>query len=373
MMAAIVVLILCLLPVCVLAGYPLYAWLKSVFFHKRIIYSDDTVQPVSIIIACKDEELYIRAKLDSFLAPENWIEGSEIIVVSNGSMDGTNAILQQYAHHPHVQVIIWEHRSSKIISVNHAMKLVKNGIIVFSDCRQTMKPGSVKCLVRNFADPSVGTVTSVLDNSGGRKRLTIRNLLNFIADCESRSGSSLNVFGALYAQRRTVFREFPANLLFDDLFVVVSTLLQDKRIIAEREAVICDVDFETYYQSNRIQRLARGLMIFLTQQYAMIRKLPAKFYLRFMIFKYLKLLLPFILLALIADALWLTYVHHLQGALLFVAGLICALCVYTPIRKLVAHLVSINFNFMMAVLRFVFFNERSNTWDKLHVIKSPDP
>jgi cellulose synthase/poly-beta-1,6-N-acetylglucosamine synthase-like glycosyltransferase len=350
--------------------YPGFIWLRSVFFPRPVLKADTHVQPVSIIIACNNEELFIRQKIDSFLSEGEWIEGSEIIVVSNGSTDGTNAILAEYTDNPDIRVFIEQGQGSKIKSVNRGVAEARCELLVFSDCRQVMKKGSVKHLVANFMDPQVGTVNSTLMDPANEHRISLRSFLNFISRCESHSGSSLNVFGALYAQRKSAFREFPSDLLFDDLFVVVSTLLQKKRLVSDKNAVIYDLSFEEYYGQNRIQRLARGLLIFLVNHFGMIRQLPFLTFMRFMIFKYLKLILPFVFIILSLDALFLLYFKSLQSYILAFLLVVFVLGLFEPARRILIHLVKINYNFMIATFQFMFFNNRSNKWDKLKAVKT---
>lgn len=362
------VIIINLAVIFLLLSYPLMAWLRSVLFKKINLRTTFFIQPVSIIIACSNEELFITQKIESFMDRDEWIEGSEIIVVSNNSKDATNTILQTYTHHPDVRVFIEEGQSSKIKSVNRGVKEAKHDLLVFSDCRQQMKKGSVKSLIHNFKDPGIGTVNSTLTAPAGEARFSFRALLNFIAHCESASGSSLNVFGALYAQRRSVFREIPTDLLFDDLFVTVSTIAQKYRLVTEKNAVIYDVPFEEYYQENRIRRLARGLLIFLFNHFDMIRQLPATTLIRFMMFKYLKLVLPFALLFL--GMLSLFNYKVIEGHPLLIMAPMLIVFAIKPLRRLFIHLLKINYNFMIATIQFLFFNNRSNKWDKLDVSKT---
>ena len=70
--------------------YPAISYIRYRFFSRPIDKSVDFTVPVSVIIACYNEEKYIRNKILSFLDPEEWIEGSEIIVISAGSTDKTN-------------------------------------------------------------------------------------------------------------------------------------------------------------------------------------------------------------------------------------------------------------------------------------------
>jgi cellulose synthase/poly-beta-1,6-N-acetylglucosamine synthase-like glycosyltransferase len=348
-----------------LAFYPVIAWMRSVLFRNDPRRSASFLQPVSIIIAAHNEEKYISQKLNSFLDPGEWIEGSELIVVSNGSTDATNQILSRYSQLPQVKIIIEPEKASKILSVNRGVKEAKHDLLVFSDCRQVMKNGSVKNLVHYFSDPEIGTVSSTLMDSDANRSKSMRSFLNYIADCESISGSSLNVFGALYAQRKPVFREFPEDILFDDLYVVVSTLLQKKRLIAAKDAIIYDVPFTDYYLDDRIERLARGLLLFLFSHFNMIRRLPTGYFTRFIVFKYFKLVLPFVLIIMAFDMAYLSveYIppeYMLQGLIVLLLML-----VIKPVRKMLILFLRINLHFLIAVMQFIFFKKRSNTWGKL--------
>lgn len=156
-----------------------------------------------------------------------------------------------------------------------------------------------------FHDPEIGVVNSTISHTDGKgKRSFIRYVLNSICINGSISGSSLNIHGALYAQRRSVFVEFPNDILFDDLFAIISTIGQKKRLVQSNEALITDVPFETYYNRNRLERLARGLLIFLFRYWKDIKKLPIPIVIRFLLYRYLKLLLPYLVLGLVIPVLF---------------------------------------------------------------------
>jgi len=347
-----VVLFFNLLFILILASYPIFAKLMSKLYKKADLKSKKFIQPVSIIIACYNEEKYIKQKIDSFLDQDEWIEGSEIIIVSAGSTDATNDILSDYSQNAKVKVIYSKTQLSKIAAVNLAVKKARHDFFVFSDCRQTMKKGAVRQLLHNFNDPGVGTVTATLLDSGNARQISLRNVLNYIAHCESEFDSCLNVFGALYAQRRSVFRTFPTDLLFDDLFVVVSTILQKKRLVMDAEAIIYDVPFQKYYMPERIQRLARGLLIFLTSHFKMILQLPTSTLLRFLVFKYFKLLLPFVLLCTIIALVILAFPSISFSTIFMLLLMVIIFLSITVTRKLLFHFITINYHFLKATLYF---------------------
>ena len=322
---------------------------------------------MSIIIVGYNEAPYIREKINSFLEASDWIDGSEIIVVSGGSTDNTSEIVREFEADPRIKTFLYANRVAKIEGVNLAVSKAKNEFLVFSDCRQKMKPGSVRKLMANFQDESVGTVTATLIDSHLEGNCSfIRSLLNRVAIRESASGSALNVFGALYAQRKSVYRAIPGDVLFDDLFVTVSTINQGNRLVQEREAVIFDVPFKTYYKDERIKRLARGLLIFLHLHRKSIFKLPFTVLLRLFIYKYLKLFIPFALPLLILSGICSAFLVLPPLALL---GLLSAFAFTTLIPEFRAFLalnIRVNYYFAVAVFKFYFRNERSIVWQKLN-------
>ncbi len=326
----------------------------------------DYYAPVTIIIACYNEENYIKQKVDSLLDPNEWIPGSQLIIVSGGSTDNTNELLNDYIHLDHVKVILIPYRFSKIKSVNLAMNYAEHEIIVFSDCRQTMRKKSIQHLIKHFNDPSIGTVScTLIDTKNNHEPSFFRNTLNQIALRESQYTSSLNVFGALYAQRKSVYREIPSDLLFDDLYIVVSTLIQNNILIQEPQAEIYDIHFDDYYKEERIKRLTRGLLIFLTRHGSFIRQLPFLTFIRFITYKYNKLLLPFMFILFFFSSVSLLLWYKQSFILIFVVILILLLLFIKKTRKELFLIWRVNFYFMTATLSFFIKKEQSNEWQKL--------
>jgi len=164
-----------------------------------------------------------------------------------------------------------------------------------------------------------------------------------------------------------VFRKFPEDILFDDLFVVVSTINQKKRLIAEMEAVIYDVPFRNYYVKDRIGRLARGLLIFLFDHFKMIRKLPFNYFWRFITFKYFKLILPFVMILLLFDLIYFCWYYiPINLTLILLIIFILSLNIKS-LRNFIIHFLQINYHFLISTTQFIFFKKRSNKWEKLKV------
>jgi poly-beta-1,6-N-acetyl-D-glucosamine synthase len=358
-----------LLPLLLLCIYTLFTIVYRPQKHASNAHTFQTVPPVSIILACYNEAEYIHAKINSLLAPENWIPGSEIIVVSGGSTDASNSELLKFTSHPNIQIYIFEERIGKIESVNFAVSKAKHDFLIFSDFRQTMSHGSIANLLKRFGRADIGVVTATLLDSGSTgDKSFIRTIMNKMAVQESRYGSCLNVFGALYAQRKESFVQIPNNILFDDLFVIVSTLVQNKKIVQADNAIINDVHFSKYYGPERIGRLARGLLLFLFHHNDLIQRIPLTHRIRFFIYKYLKLTLPVCTMLQMVSMLGLIILGYYT--LPICCAILFLLLIATPkTRRLVYLYISFQYYFAKAIVQFLTGRNRSVQWEKLHVAK----
>lgn len=346
--------------------YPVVSFVRYKFFANPISRSENFMVPVSIIISCYNEEKHIRNKLLSFLDKDEWIEGSEIIVVSGGSTDESNNILMEFQDNPTINIIVNDIQLTKIEAVNLAVKYAKHDFLVFSDCRQTMKKGSLKQLVYNFNDESVGTVVAKLNDPDEKKKQSFfRAAINKLVYYDSQSGSGLNVYGALYAQRKAVFRNFPSDQLFDDLCVITTTLSQHKRLIQEPQSVIYDVNFQSYYGGERLERLTRGLLIFITKHWSQIIKINKWDLLRLLVFKYAKLLMPFSFITwLVYTGAWL-YINNRFALTISIFIFFAILLLIKQSRSVIIFALRINIHFFLAVFKFFILKKQSIRWQKL--------
>jgi cellulose synthase/poly-beta-1,6-N-acetylglucosamine synthase-like glycosyltransferase len=201
----------------------------------------DAVPSVTIIVTVFNEEKCIRAKLDNLAELNYPPELINVVVVSDGSWDSTEAIARSYDRLP-VHVFRVEGRQGKTVCQNTAASLATGEILIFTDATTRLHTNAVRRLVENFADPSVGCVAGRLDyiteidnltGCGGRAYWSYELQLRA---GESLLGSLIGVSGCLYAVRRNAYRAIDPHLISD--FVIAMRMREQRlRTVLAADAV----------------------------------------------------------------------------------------------------------------------------------------
>ena len=130
----------------------------------------------------------------------------EIVIVSDGSTDGTDDILEEY---PSVKSIRCSEHRGKAAALNAGIRCATGEILLFLDIRPWMENGALRLLLSNFADPSVGCVAGELvlrDDGQDAGARAVGSLYwryeQWIRNCEAKVDSPLGVYGGFYAVRK---------------------------------------------------------------------------------------------------------------------------------------------------------------------------
>ena len=288
-------------------GYALCLWLY-VKLHNRPVSKSPIHPSVSILIAARNEEANLPAKLQNLRRLNYPSEQLQIIVASDGSTDRTAEILRDQAGH--VSAVILDQSNGKGYALNEAVKRATGDLLVLLDARQIVDPNAISELAACFADPEVGAVSGELlleDDSGqpsGSALGIYWKIEKIVRKLESATGSVVGVTGAIYAIRRELYTEIPHGTLLDDVFVPMNVARTGKRVIFQPTAIARDRVFvETSREFSRKVRTLTGNYQLL--QLAPWLLSPANpLLLRFISHKLLRLAVPLLLLImLLASAL----------------------------------------------------------------------
>lgn len=197
------------------AGYPILLWSLSRFLKRKpsadALSKAHHLPMVTLIVSAYNEEKVIGDKLNNALALDYPRELLEIVVVSDGSSDGTVRIVSGFADQG-VVLRHYEGRIGKTACLNQVVPLATGEIIVFSDANSTYERGALKALVRSFQDRTIGFVTGWTRYVSHRDRMAVVNPLGLYSrlelitkELESRLGSCVGADGAIFAIRRELY------------------------------------------------------------------------------------------------------------------------------------------------------------------------
>ncbi|MEU0168458.1 glycosyltransferase [Streptomyces iakyrus] len=125
--------------------------------RRRFSWGPEVTRPVTVIVPAYNEKECIANTLDSLARSTHPIE---IIVVDDGSTDGTSEIAREAAlalGMTDVRVIRQEN-AGKPAALNRGVRSARHDIVVMMDGDTVFEPDTVRQLVQPFADPEVGAV-----------------------------------------------------------------------------------------------------------------------------------------------------------------------------------------------------------------------
>ena len=115
---------------------------------------------VAIIVSCWNEETTIAGTMESLLALEYPKEKLSIILVDDGSTDGTPAVVDRFSHHPQVTALHKEN-GGKFTAMNLGIDYAKDAeLIGFLDADSFVAPDALREVVEAFGDKRVSAVTA---------------------------------------------------------------------------------------------------------------------------------------------------------------------------------------------------------------------
>jgi biofilm PGA synthesis N-glycosyltransferase PgaC len=282
------------------AGYPLLLWLIS-RYRSRPSQQNRITPTVSIIMAVRNEETALPAKLDNLRSLDYPKDRLQIIVVSDGSSDNTVSILRE--HNESLELIMLENACGKATALNEASRRATGEILVFTDVRQMIDVNAIAELTACFSDPEVGGVSGELvlqgDSDTPSSGLgTYWNIEKMVRRLESASGSVIGATGALYAVRRRLYEEIPSATILDDVVIPMNLVRRGNRVIFQASAIARDRLFTDKGKefSRKVRTMTGNYQILWLAPWLLSPANPVLW--RYVSHKFLRLLCPWILILL---------------------------------------------------------------------------
>jgi poly-beta-1,6-N-acetyl-D-glucosamine synthase len=293
----------------VLAGYPclLAWWSRRRARPVRKQAAGDTM-PVSFLIAVKNGAAYLGPKLQSLHDLDYPRQLMQVLVISDGSTDQTAAVARQWASRWPAVELLEVPAGGKALALNAGLAAARHPVLVFTDVRQPLDPPSLRYLLENFADPTVGVVSGDVvirhNRTAAHQDVSLyRRYETAIRDHLSALDSMFGATGCYYAIRRELAVPFPAGTLLDDMHQPVAAFFRGYRCVMEARAHAFDepVALETEFR-RKVRTLAGN--------YQLMGQFPAllgpgnRMLGHFLSYKFGRLMLPYALLLIFVASWW---------------------------------------------------------------------
>lgn len=259
-------ILLGLVPLAAFVLYPVFVW---AFSRVRIPLSEPSEPEswplVSLIVSAYNEEKIIQEKIENALALEYPRDRLQILIPTDGSTDGTDAIVNEYRSRNVVLLTSLRNRG-KTVALNEAVDRARGSILVFSDANSLYEPLALKKLVRWMTNPAVGCVCGRLiytNHNGSSTEEGEKRYWDWdtrIKRWEGASGHLVGANGAIFALRKSLTVELPGDQSNDMVLPIVARL-RGFRAVYEPKSVAVESTAQSVRGEFRrkIRIIARGI------------------------------------------------------------------------------------------------------------------
>jgi cellulose synthase/poly-beta-1,6-N-acetylglucosamine synthase-like glycosyltransferase len=112
---------------------------------------------VSIVVPCFNEEKTVASTVESLLSLDYPQDKLSLILVDDGSSDGTWQVLKRYGGHPGIEIYTKEN-GGKTSVLNFALERIQTDLVGCLDADSFVDPGALKVIVPYFEDPEIMSV-----------------------------------------------------------------------------------------------------------------------------------------------------------------------------------------------------------------------
>jgi cellulose synthase/poly-beta-1,6-N-acetylglucosamine synthase-like glycosyltransferase len=319
---------------------------------------------VSLVFAAYNEEAVIEEKMRNLAAMD--YPNLEVLIGCDGCSDRT-VELARAAQLPNCRIFDYRPRSGKPAVLNRLVPEARSEIIAFSDANTMFDPGTLKALVRSFADPAVGCVCGELKlttpEGTPRSEGVYWKYEVFLKFFESRLGMLVGANGGVFALRKDLFRPLPPKGIVDDFLVSMAVHSQGYKVVYNPEAAAYeDAGASVQHEFHRRVRIGSGNFHALRYTWRLLLPTAGPIAFSYWSHKVFRWLVPFALPVAFASALLLS--SHWFYALCSIAGALLVLLavvgyrmelrrVHRSLFSIPYYFLSMNLALLLGFVRFV--------------------
>ncbi len=247
-------------------GYPaLLLGLRAVRRRRPTVRPLAEWPPISITIPVHNEAATIAATLAGVLAADYPMERRQVVVVSDASSDGTDAVVAGFADRG-VELVRVPVRRGKTAAENAACGRLRGEIVVNLDASIGLPRHALKALVAAFADPSVGVASGrdVSVSGSGAANPGEGGYVGYemwLRALESDVAGIVGASGCFYAARAPLHREAVPEALSRDFAAALIARERGYRAVSVADAVCFVPRTASLVQEYRrkVRTMVRGM------------------------------------------------------------------------------------------------------------------
>lgn len=178
---------------------------------------------MSFIIPAYNEKSFLKQKIENTLSLDYPKEKLKIIVITDGSNDKPESIIQDYAEVLHLHE---DARNGKFAAMNRAMAYVESEITVFTDANAHVNKEALKVIAHSFLKDNVGVVAGEKRIFSGKDlagSTTGENAYwkyeSLMKKLDNEFNSVIGAVGELFAIRTELFENVGSEFILDDFML----------------------------------------------------------------------------------------------------------------------------------------------------------
>ncbi len=231
--------------------------------RKPNIYAFEDLPSVSLIIACYNEADLLHEKVKNTLElkyPKNRLK---IIFVTDGSNDGSDALLKQYEG---IKVFHKNERAGKLAAVNRVMDHVKTSIVAFCDANTYLNENAMFNLVRHYKDEKVGAVAGEKtiyqgdkENAASSGEGAYWKYESALKKMDSELCTVVGAAGELFSVRTELFEKVDHSIIIEDFYLSMRIVQKGYRTVYEPGAYAMETGSASVKEEEKRKvRIAAG-------------------------------------------------------------------------------------------------------------------
>lgn len=294
------------LTVYIVAGWPLLLGLLSLV-RRNPVRREFQPRTVSVIIPVHNCIQHLKAKLESIFALHYPQELLQVIVISDGSTDGSDEVAKSFERVHFIRT----QKGGKSAALTAAIPEATGDILFLTDVRQELHPDCLRELVSCFADPQVGAVSGQLiirNNGGTRASLDVGlywKVETWVRYRLSEIDSMFGATGPVYALRRDLAVPIPAEILLDDMYLPLAGFFRGYRLVCCESAIAWDYPTSRYTEFGRKIRTLAGNYQLLGYYPQLLLPFVNRMWFHYMSYKVGRIIMPWTLLGAFVSSFWL--------------------------------------------------------------------